>query len=80
MTDHTPADAPIETATDPLHGQPIAEVERDGVHYTLLGTAHVSQASADAVRALIAQRRFDAVAVELCDARHRAMTSPDAMA
>lgn len=80
MTEHTRADAPIETPVDPLDGQPILEVQRDGVHYTLLGTAHVSQASADAVRALIAQRPFDAVAVELCDARHRAMATPDAMA
>ncbi len=80
MTEHTRADAPIETPADPLDGQPILEVQRDGVHYTLLGTAHVSQASADAVRALIAQRPFDAVAVELCDARHRAMATPDAMA
>lgn len=80
MTESPHADTLIQTATDPLRGQPIVEVERDGVHYTLLGTAHVSQASADAVRALIAQRQFDAVAVELCDARHRAMTTPDAMA
>ena len=80
MTEHTSVHTPIEPLTDPLAGQPIVEVERDGVHYTLLGTAHVSKASADAVRALIAQRRFDAVAVELCDARHRAMTTPDAMA
>lgn len=69
-----------DASLDALAGQPIVEIERDGVHYTLLGTAHVSQSSADAVRALIAQRPFDAVAVELCDARHRAMTSPDAMA
>lgn len=30
---------------DGLQGQPHAIVERDGVRYTLLGTAHVSQAS-----------------------------------
>ena len=32
-----------------LHGQPHAIVERDGVRYTLLGTAHVSQASVEVV-------------------------------
>ena len=42
-------------------GQPIVEIERDGVHYTLLGTAHVSKASIDAVLAAIDSGRFDAV-------------------
>ncbi len=67
-------------AADALAGQPIIEVERDGVHYTLLGTAHVSRASVDAVHALMAQRHFDAVAVELCEARYQAMRDPDALA
>ena len=63
---------------DPLHGQPFAVVERDGVRYTLLGTAHVSQQSVDAVNALLAREDapFDAVAVELCEGRFRAMTQP----
>src|SRR5690606_2522621 len=65
--------------SDAIAGQPLVEIERDGVHYILLGTAHVSQASADAVRALISDRPFDAVAVELCETRHRAMTTPEAM-
>ena len=33
--------------------QPHAEIERDGIHYTLLGTAHVSKASVDAVKSAI---------------------------
>ena len=41
--------------------QPIVELERDGVRYTLLGTAHVSKASIDAVMAAIDSGRFDAV-------------------
>lgn len=64
---------------DALEGQPILEVERDGTHYTLLGTAHVSRASVEAVEALIATRDFDAVAVELCEGRHSAMAEPDAL-
>ncbi|MFA5589235.1 MAG: TraB/GumN family protein [Lysobacteraceae bacterium] len=67
-------------ALDPLDGQPIIELERDGVHYTLLGTAHVSRASIEAVIALIQQREFDAVAVELCEPRYQAMTAPESMA
>lgn len=71
----TSADLP-----DALAGQPIVEVERDGTHYTLLGTAHVSRASVAAVEALIATREFDAVAVELCEGRYQAMREPDALA
>ena len=82
MTDHPHpgSESAIEAApaADPLAGQPLVEVERDGVHYVLLGTAHVSRASVDAVQALLAREPFDAVAVELCDARHRALTDPDA--
>lgn len=61
-------------------GQPVIELERDGVHYTLLGTAHVSKASIDAVMAAIDSGRFDAVAVELDEQRHKALTQPDALA
>ena len=61
-------------------GQPVVELERDGVHYTLLGTAHVSKASIDAVLAAIDSGRFDAVAVELDEQRHKALTHPDALA
>lgn len=69
----------IETVADPLQGQPIAQVERDGVQYTILGTAHVSRASVDAVHALAAQEGFDAIAVELCEGRYNAMVQPDAL-
>lgn len=68
------------TPHDPLAGQPIVEVERDGVRYTLLGTAHVSRASVEAAEALIATRSFDAVAVELCEGRYNAMNNPAALA
>lgn len=70
------------TDTQPLQiaGQPVVELERDGVHYTLLGTAHVSKASIDAVLAAIDSGRFDAVAVELDEQRHKALTQPDALA
>ena len=57
--------------------QPVVELERDGVHYTLLGTAHVSKTSIDAVLAAIDSGRFDAVAVELDEQRHKALTKPE---
>ncbi|MFT3896149.1 MAG: TraB/GumN family protein [Thermomonas sp.] len=61
-------------------GQPHAIVERDGVRYFLLGTAHVSKASVDAVRAVIDTARFDAIAVELDAQRLQALTDHDALA
>jgi len=71
---------PISDASAALAGQPQAVVERDGVRYTLLGTAHVSKASVDAVRAAIASGHYDHVAVELDTARMQALVEPEAMA
>lgn len=68
-----------EAAYDGLHDQPHAIVEREGVRYTLLGTAHVSKASVDAVEAAVASGRYDTIAVELDPQRFRAMTDPDAL-
>ena len=45
----------------------------------VVGTAHVSPASARAVSALVASGEFDAVAIELCHSRQRAMLDPQAM-
>lgn len=59
--------------------QPHAIVERDGVRYTLLGTAHVSRISVDAVEDAIGSGAFDAVAVELDPQRLQAISDPDAL-
>jgi pheromone shutdown-related protein TraB len=74
MTDQT-AQSPA-----PLADQPHLRVERDGVAYTLLGTAHVSRASVDAVHAAIASGEYDTVAVELDPQRLAALSDPDALA
>ncbi|MFZ7094663.1 TraB/GumN family protein [Luteimonas dalianensis] len=67
--------------TAPLwQSQPHAIVERDGVHYTLLGTAHVSHTSVEAVEDAIDSGGFDTVAVELDQARLQALTDPDSLA
>jgi pheromone shutdown-related protein TraB len=63
-----------------LAGQPTAIVERDGVRYTLLGTAHVSKASVDAVRAAIATGAYDEIAVELDPQRLQGLTDPEVLA
>ena len=56
-----------------LQTQPIREITRDGVHYTLLGTAHVSRTSAEVVAELAGSGNYDAIAVELCAARLQAL-------
>lgn len=61
-----------------LQGQPIERVRRDGVEYVVLGTAHVSRSSMEAVEALLEHEHFDAVAVELCDSRAQSMRDPEA--
>lgn len=59
--------------SDPSPEQPVRRVHRDGVNYTLLGTAHVSRTSADAVREMAGSGDFDAIAVELCETRFNAL-------
>jgi pheromone shutdown-related protein TraB len=70
-----------ETEVTPLPalvGQPVEHVQRDGVDYVLLGTAHVSRSSMEAVEALLAHEHFDAVAVELCTGRAQGLRDPEA--
>jgi pheromone shutdown-related protein TraB len=66
-------------SSDALSQQPHAIIERDGVRYTILGTAHVSRASVEAVEQLANSGRFDAIAVELDAQRLRSLTDPNAM-
>ncbi len=68
-------EAGINTSSEPL-----TTIELDGRKITILGTAHVSRASADKVKELIATNRYDAVAVELCPSRHKSIVEPDSMA
>ena len=60
--------------------EPIVETELGQSRVTVLGTAHVSQTSADTVRDLLAGNRYDAVAVELCPSRYNAIVDPEALA
>ncbi|CAM0998823.1 Pheromone shutdown protein TraB, contains GTxH motif (function unknown) [Rhodanobacter sp. Root179] len=68
----------VTTSPAALDGQPIERVQRDGVEYVVLGTAHVSRSSMEAVEALLDHEHFDAVAVELCDSRAQSMRDPEA--
>lgn len=58
--------------------EPVEHVVIDGVDYALLGTAHVSRTSAEAVERLLESGHYDAVAIELCPSRHAAMTDRNA--
>jgi pheromone shutdown-related protein TraB len=79
VTDAIDAATPATTAAD-WRSQPHAIVERDGVRYTLLGTAHVSSSSVDAVREAIGSGAFDTIAVELDPQRLQSLTDPGALA
>lgn len=57
--------------------EPQREIEIGDSRITLLGTAHVSRASADKVASLLAGGEYDAVAVELCPSRYNALINPD---
>jgi len=80
MTDISAATASNTSLQSLLAQQPHRIVERNGVRYTLLGTAHVSQSSVQAVEQAITSGEFDTVAVELDSQRLLALTRPDTVA
>lgn len=59
---------------------PIVTLSMGDSQLTLLGTAHVSRQSAETVSRLIDSGDYDAVAIELCDSRHKAIVDPDSLA
>jgi pheromone shutdown-related protein TraB len=73
-------DAATPATATSFEQQPVRRVSRDGAAFVLLGTAHVSRASVEAVQSLLAHEPFDAVAVELCPHREKALRDPDAIA
>ncbi len=60
--------------------EPLIQFEHGGVAITVLGTAHVSKASAIRVRELIETGEYDGVALELCQNRYQSLIDPDAIA
>lgn len=68
----------IDPATAlPSTSGPLKTVQVGDTAYALLGTAHVSTESAKDVEQLIASGHFDAVAIELCEARYQHLANPD---
>ena len=62
------------------HDEPIVSVTLGDSKVTLLGTAHVSKKSADTVAEMIDSGDYDAVAIELCESRHKTLKDPDSLA
>ncbi len=60
--------------------QPIRTIQVGDTELTVLGTAHVSRSSADAVKELIQSGRFDTIAIELCQSRHDSIVNPNSLA
>jgi len=80
---HCPPDSLPATKMTPEHkelfaDEPVEHIQRDGVDYALLGTAHVSRTSAEAVQRLLESGHYDAVAIELCASRYQSLTERDA--
>ncbi len=80
MSQQTPDQPPVSA---PVPTEPQRNVQFGKTEFHLLGTAHVSRASVEQVRALLTAggdgsgSGFDAVAVELCPNRFESVTDPD---
>lgn len=62
-----------------IPGEPVTTFETNTGIITVLGTAHVSRASATTVKNLIHTGDYDAIAVELCQNRYNSIVDPDAL-
>ena len=60
--------------------EPIQSLSVDESNITILGTAHVSKASAQAVKDLIQSEEYDVVAIELCRSRYNSIMRPSMLA
>ncbi len=65
---------------DKSREEPIFQHQLAGKSITVLGTAHVSKASADKVHELLASGEYDGVAIELCPSRYNSLIDPDSLA
>jgi len=56
------------------YGENVERLEIDGREFILVGTAHISQQSADLVRQVIEEESADTVCIELDEKRYKALT------
>ncbi|MDJ0927384.1 MAG: TraB/GumN family protein [Gammaproteobacteria bacterium] len=52
-------------------------LEMDGRHFYIVGTAHVSSASAELADRVVREQRPDTVCLELCESRYETLTNPE---
>ncbi len=57
-----------------MNSENIHRLDLEGREIILIGTAHISKASVEEVKALIEAEKPDTVCIELCQARYQAMT------
>ncbi len=69
--------SPSPSTDDTIDSQPLERLQLWGAELVILGTAHVSRASVQAVEQLLATEVFDAVAIELCETRAAGIRDPD---
>ncbi|TGK03932.1 TraB/GumN family protein [Leptospira semungkisensis] len=60
-----------------VSSEPIRTLKLNGSSVIILGTAHISQKSIDAVSKIIQEEKPDTVCVELCQSRMRSVLDPD---
>ena len=60
--------------------EPTQSLSIDESKLTILGTAHVSRASAEAVKELVQSGEFDVVCIELCQSRYNSIMRPSLLA
>jgi len=69
----------MNTAPETLHSkEPVYRLQVGEREVILIGTAHISQASADLVQAMIETEKPDTVCVELCQTRYKTLLDPEA--
>lgn len=69
----------MSAAETSLHKtEPVYRLQQGDREVILIGTAHISQASADLVTEIIEKEQPDTVCVELCNTRYQTLLSPDA--
>ncbi len=59
--------------------EPLAVIDLADTEFTILGTAHVSKASATTVKNLVNTGEFDLIAIELCNSRYTAIIDQDSL-
>lgn len=72
-----PETPPGETATV-AESDTVTILRRDDITFYLVGTAHVSEASVEEVRAVIDEVQPEVVCIELCESRYNTLINEDA--